>query len=177
MVGIRHGGLQRLIGGYKFRYMRAAVHPITALLIPYLQPTTVIVPIPTQGSYIRVRGYDHIDLIMQQLRRRTGVATTRLLSTQAVHIQHKLNRKERALAVKQSFIIEHLPDPHQHYVLFDDIITTGATLLQAARVLRANGATKVSVLAIARQPSTKWLTSVKMGKVAIVARWRGDRVV
>ncbi len=177
MVGIRYGGLQRLIGGYKFRYMRAAVQPIAALLIPYLQPATVIVPIPTQGSHIRVRGYDHIDLIAQQLRYRTGVATMRLLSTQATHIQHTLSRQERALAVKQSFIIEHPPDPRRHYVLLDDIITTGATLLQAARVLHVNGATKVSVLAIARQPSTKWLTSVKMGKVAIVARWRGDRVV
>jgi len=41
--------------------------------------------------------------------------------------------------------------PGRTYIILDDIVTTGATVSEAARVLREAGATSVWVVAVAKQ--------------------------
>lgn len=64
--------------------------------------------------------------------------------------------------MKTAFVIEGEVDVDAIYVIVDDIITTGATIHRAADLLRAAGASTIWVAAIARQPSTDPLTSVKI---------------
>lgn len=177
IVGLREGALQMLIGGFKFRYMRAAASDIAMLLAPLFSPGDILVPLPTQPSHVRVRGYDHTALIAWTMHRRHRVPTISLLATEASHTQHRLSRRERIVAARRSVSVVRMPDPHHRYVLFDDIITTGATVLQAARALRAAGVRHLLVVALARQPSTKCRSSVKIGKIALQTVWRGDRAV
>ena len=65
--------------------------------------------------------------------------------------QFSLPRGERFLNVRDAFVQRasyHLEAAH--VLLVDDILTTGATASVAARTLKANGASRVSLLALAR---------------------------
>lgn len=175
VVGVRREGLQRLIGLYKFQYARAAADVLASLLAEIIPKNleVSIVPIPTSQVSARVRGYDHMQLCAQRLGVTLRRSVTSLLSRGSHHIQHRLDRQQRQMMAQRSFYVNGMIDKSAHYLIVDDIVTTGATVLAAARALRKAGATRVSVAVIAKQVSTSSPTSVRMAK----SEWRGDRVV
>lgn len=155
VVGYRAGVLQRLIGGIKFQNMKAAARNLSGLLderLPPLPDSAVLVPIPTAPAHIRERGYDHMQLIAQYLGLRRHLPVVRLLGRGNTATQHHANRKDRVLQAQSAFTLTGPVDPNTAYVLLDDVITTGSTIEQAARVLREAGARFIAVGALARQP-------------------------
>ncbi len=173
-VGVRVDGLQRLIGSFKFSYARSGAVVLAELLCASLSSRIgVLVPVPTQSSHVRVRGYDHIDLVAQSLARLSGLGIERVLVSVGHHTQHRLGRRARQEAVRGSFVAKVAAYPDRDYIVLDDIITTGSTMIEAAQCLREAGARRVHGLVVARQASTERSLSVKIGNVA----WRGDRVV
>jgi len=155
VVGERNGALQRLIGGFKFRNMKESYRPLAALLdnrLPSLDNSAVLVPIPTIPAHIRERGYDHMLLIAYELGRLRKLPVQCLLTRDGLSVQHKASRAERLLQAAHAYSIAGNVDPRTTYVLLDDIVTTGATLLYAAQLLHQAGATTILVAAIARQP-------------------------
>lgn len=154
VVGIRQGGMQRLIGSFKFQYQRAGAVVLADLLAESLASDMpdVIIPLPTRAAHIRERGYDHTKLIARRLSRRINRPVRSVLRTSATFTQHHSGRQARLEQVKGSFMCIHPLDPTPRYVLIDDIITTGATIREAARCLRKAGARRIIVAVIARQP-------------------------
>lgn len=171
--GVRCEGLQRLIGAVKFQYARAGVKELVGIVADQVPEGATIVPIPTSVAHIRVWGYDHMELLAAQLARHSGVRVCSLLHSTSHHTQHRLNRAERLQAAGAAFELARAVDLSARYIVFDDIITTGATMRAAVQILRQAGARHIEVLALARQPSTNRPVSVKMGNIA----WRDDRVV
>lgn len=155
VVGARSGALQRLIGGFKFRNIKASSYDLADLLdrrLPRLPPNTVLVPIPTTPTHIRERGYDHMLLIAQQLGKVRHVPVQQLLKRQNFLIQHRANRKQRFIQASTAFRVEGHVDPTAIYILLDDVVTTGATIIQAAHLLKTAGAAEVWVAVTSRQP-------------------------
>ncbi len=155
VVGIRSGALQRLIGGFKFRNMKAASVELADLLHKRLPPFpsgVVFVPIPTTPLHIRERGYDHMLLIANQLGRLRHFPVQKLLIRENHLIQHRASREQRLIQATTAFRVEGVVDPRAIYILLDDVVTTGATIVQAATLLRQAGATIVWVAATSRQP-------------------------
>ena len=66
--------------------------------------------------------------------------------------QHHANRKQRLLQATSAFKVEGVIDPDGIYIILDDVVTTGATIQQAARLLREAGATFIWVAVTSRQP-------------------------
>jgi competence protein ComFC len=154
-VGMRSGALQRLIGGFKFRNMKAASDDLADLLdttLPRLPATTIFVPIPTIPAHIRERGYDHMLLIAEALGHRRRLPVRQLLRRDNVLIQHRASRQERLMQVATAFRIEGMVDSEATYILLDDVVTTGATITQAALLLRRAGARTIWVATTSRQP-------------------------
>jgi competence protein ComFC len=154
VVGIRSDSLQRLIGGFKFRNMKSAALELAQLLckrLPSLPASVVFVPIPTTPAHIRERGYDHMVLITKELGRLTGFPVQELLARRNTFTQHHANRKDRLMQATSAFGLDGHIDPAKVYVIVDDVVTTGATIEQAAHLLKNAGAT-VWIAAIARQP-------------------------
>jgi len=154
-VGIRSGPLQLLIGGFKFRNLKAASLDLADLLhrrLPQLPANTVLVSIPTVPSHIRERGYDHMYLITKELARLRRLRITPVLVRDNSLTQHRANRKDRLIQASSAFKVTGIIDPSPIYVLVDDVVTTGATIQQAALLLKKAGATDIWVAAIARQP-------------------------
>ncbi len=154
-VGERRDILRQLIGAYKFRNMKAGSKVIATLLdqtVPELPPSTIVVPIPTAWSHIRERGYDHMRLIAREFARRRSLPSVSVIARQHNTMQRHANRAERIHQAGAAFKIDKPVDPDAHYLLIDDVITSGATLEQAAKVLRNAGARSVWVAVVARQP-------------------------
>jgi len=155
VVGVRSDGLQRLIGGFKFRNMKASAIDLADLLdrrLPVLPSTSVLVPVPTATSHIRERGYDHMLLIANRLGILRGTPTSQLLIRNNSLIQHRAGRKQRFIQAKTAFKVNGRIRPEVTYVIIDDVITTGATIIQAANLLKQAGAVHIWIAATSRQP-------------------------
>jgi predicted amidophosphoribosyltransferase len=126
--------------------LRAAVDAALASAVPSSDPV-LVVPIPTSRAAYRRRGYRVVELVA----RRAGVRTTRLLVTsRATADQRGLDRAARRRNVAGSLRARGADG--RRVVVIDDVMTTGATLEEAVRALRAGGAEVVGAATIAATP-------------------------
>lgn len=115
----------------------------------------LLVPIPLHKSRTRERGFNQIEIVLQALPQEFkdgSVATLSeaLVRTRATAAQTRLPRPERIKNVAGAFAaLDGAPLQNAHVFLIDDVTTSGATLVNAAKPLSKSGAT-VSLLALAR---------------------------
>ncbi|HYG84359.1 MAG TPA: phosphoribosyltransferase family protein [Verrucomicrobiae bacterium] len=154
VVSERKGSIKQLLNGYKFHRQRAAgIHcaRLLARTLPQLPTNSYIVPIPTAARHIRQRGYDHTLLIAKQLGGLLNTSVTPLLQRHHDKTQVGASKAERLVQAANAFSTTATLDPKAHYILIDDIITTGATVRAAARVLAQAGARTITIAAVAHQ--------------------------
>lgn len=145
MIGPREGALKALVGASKFDAVREAADMQAELLaaaLPSLDDA-IVVPIPTIQRHIRQRGYDHTARMAKQLAGRISARFCPVLARRGSSVQHGAGRKERFRQAASAFTVRYPVDPEKAYLLVDDVTTTGASLLAAARVLRKAGARHV----------------------------------
>ena len=152
----RHGVLERLIDEYKFSYKREARHTIARLFTqhaPYFPTFAQIVPLPTSAPHIRKRGFDHTQDITRQFSHDRGLQHRRLLERRHNHAQVGATVLERRQRAETAFSLqEEALDPDLLYVICDDIVTTGASMVAATSLLRGAGARNIAVMALLQQP-------------------------
>jgi ComF family protein len=102
--------------------------------------------VPPSRAAFRRRGYDPIALVLH----RTGLPRARgVLVSVRKHAQQKaLGRAERQRNIVGSLAARH-PLLGRSFVLIDDVVTTGATLSEAARAIRAGGGEVLFAVALA----------------------------
>ena len=154
-VGERRGALKKLVGDFKYNSERASAKTIAKLLdlaLPALPENTVITYITTAPPDIRARGFDHARLIAQSFAHIRGLKIRKLLCREIFDSQHDKNAHERQILAAKMFSIVRRPDDFPRLVLLiDDIWTTGATTIAAAKLLRKAGATDVQLAVAVRQ--------------------------
>ena len=141
------GPLKHLLLAHKERGRLALSAPLgTALatVVRDLVPGAVVLcPVPSSRSAVRRRGYDHAHRLavaaVQELRRqgRPARAARLLVPARAVADQAGLGSTERAANLAGA--LRAVPAGPSRVVVVDDLMTTGATLLEAARALREAG--------------------------------------
>lgn len=115
----------------------------------------LLVPVPLHKSRARERGWNQIELVLKALPKefRDGTISTfaphALSRTRATRPQTRLPRAERLSNVAGAFSLAEGAAGGTHVLLFDDVTTTGATLVNAANPLRRAGA-EVTLIALAR---------------------------
>jgi len=113
----------------------------------------VLVPIPLHLKRLRQRGYNHSKFLAEGLSEKLDLKMVEILERKKnTKSQFGLNLKDRKENLKGAFSIIHnfLITQYPNVLLVDDILTTGSTLLEAARILKRNGIKKVWGLTLAR---------------------------
>ncbi len=111
----------------------------------------VLVAVPSAPAAVRARGHDHAWRLARAAAARLGphVQVARLLApARAVADQSGLDRGERAANLHGALRCLQVR-PGTKVVVVDDVVTTGATLVEAARALTAAGAVVVGCAVVA----------------------------
>lgn len=114
----------------------------------------ILVPVPLHWYRQWRRGYNQAELLARQLARAFGglaVDTGRLKRGRATAAQSGMNASQRTRNLRGAFTVNGSCD-NLRVALVDDVLTTGATAREAARVLRQAGAARVDVWCLARTP-------------------------
>ena len=117
----------------------------------------LLLPVPLGERRLRERGYNQAWELAKRVARvlPCHADATLLLRVKETPHQTALPPGERAANVRGAFAVEPLRAGElrgRHVALVDDVMTTGATAAEIARVLRAAGAASVQVWVVARTP-------------------------
>lgn len=109
-----------------------------------------VLPVPLHWRRRWFRGFNQADEIAAPVAKHLGVPMLRTVKRiRATPFQSGLSARERARNLRGAFDVRAALLA-QHVLIVDDIITTGATVRQLARMLRRTGVGRVSALAVAR---------------------------
>jgi ComF family protein len=147
-----------LIARYKFQQQAGWAGPLATLMLSAngvedaLDGADRVLPIPLSMQRLSERGYNQAWLLAQQLCPHKADAHL-LLRTRDTPSQRSLPRAERLANLVGAFAIEPLRAASlrsQRVVLVDDVMTSGASLHTAARVLRQAGVSHITAVVLAR---------------------------
>jgi len=144
-------GLAGLDGGPK--------HLVTQLILEAASrapsaPPDAVIPIPLHRRRLRQRGFNPVALLAKAVANQFSLRflPTALERTRDTPSQTGLGRAQRLANVKGAFRYRGAPSPPHSVWLVDDVVTTGSTLSEAARVLLAAGSECVVGLCVAQTP-------------------------
>lgn len=113
----------------------ALSRPLAAALAAARPGAAELTPVPTSRAAYRRRGFDPVALLL----RRAGYRPVRVLRhTRSIGRQKTLGAAERAANLRGALAARR-PLGGRRFVLIDDVLTTGATLDEAARAIREGG--------------------------------------
>src|SRR3989344_1586032 len=172
--------VQSAIHYLKFRFIQELAGPLAKILADFWQnynynnvethnyaslPTDnpIIVPVPLNKKRLLERGFNQAELIAKIF---AGHFDYPLMTNAVIkhrHTRHQvgLSKKERLTNVKGAFKVENVEKisakggpalgwKNQVIILIDDVVTTGSTLEEIARVLKEAGAKEVWGLTVAK---------------------------
>ena len=154
------GVLRQLVSAYKDdgrRDLRPLLAQLLAesLAVASAGRSVVVVPMPSSRAAVRRRGDDPVaDLVTAAAAQVPGRPTVRraLRPLRRLEDQSTLDRRERALNLSGAYGLRSgaaVELRGRAVVLVDDVVTTGATLAEAARVVRSRGGLVVGAATLA----------------------------
>lgn len=112
----------------------------------------LIIPVPLHSRKLAERGYNQSYFISKGMSQNLKVKSRNktLKRTRFTQTQTNLTLLERKKNVEGAFSIRRRFNPeNKNIILVDDVITTGATISECARVLKENGADKIYAASVA----------------------------
>ena len=156
---IKGGILQRLIHDLKYRG-----HPEIGILLGSIAAQSIkkselfsdidiIIPVPLHPKKLKKRGYNQSEKIAEGLSQVLDIPinTDILIKTYYNETQTKKHRIQRFFNSQNLFCVKYSTEHHsKHYLIVDDVLTTGATLESCINEIKTIPDAKVSVFTLAR---------------------------
>ena len=149
--------VSRLVQGFKFKRQLAAGRVLGHLICEHISLKEadlpdMLIPVPLHGLRMISRGFNQAYELATYASRVLSVdlqadAIRRKRHTRA---QSGLSRKQRRQNLRGAFCWHGPRKPARHVALVDDVMTTGTTVTECARVLKRAGAKRVDVWVAAR---------------------------
>lgn len=158
------GHIAKMIHLFKYNFIEDLKIPLGKLMVKSLLNhqiplPDILIPVPLHKRKMRARGFNQSELLADFLGENLAPGITlpvlkdTLKRKRGALSQMKIkNYKERQKNIQGVFAVSQKTGlKNKNILLVDDVATTGATLLECARVLKAAGVRKVSAIVIARQ--------------------------
>ena len=153
------GAIRRIILQYKFQEKSYLYKTIVNFLLKnkkmfeIIKTYDTIVPVPISKKRKRTRGYNQSYLIAKDIASIVGIKLENrvLFKTKNIIEQSKLNKEDRLENIKGVYEIRNIKRVmNKKILLFDDIYTTGSTVIECCRMLNIAKPSKIGVLTIAK---------------------------
>jgi len=111
------------------------------------------VPIPLYKIRHRTRGFNQAELLAKEIANYYNLPLEINLLKRIIPTEPQANIKDdekRKTNIKEVFNVGPAAVQGKNIILIDDVSTTGATLTEAGKILKNNGANKVWGLVVAR---------------------------
>lgn len=150
-----------LIGG-KYNFLPGAYAELGKILAEKIktncgdmQNGCTLVPLPLHRRRLRWRGFNQSEVLCRSLGQELELPVADvLIRKKSTKTQKDLKRKERLKNISDAFILSPLFSKEgvreSSVILVDDVATTGATLLEACKILKRGGAKSVCCLTVAK---------------------------
>lgn len=156
-LGLYEGELRNMLRQLKYQQKQVMVPGLHSFVteglhrISDLQEKQVAVPVPLHREKLAQRGFNQSQLIFQKPLADYGIAMEDwLIRTKATKPQYGLSGVQRRENLHQVFALaEKKSLQGRRILLVDDIMTTGATLLECGGVLKKAGAVDITGLVVA----------------------------
>jgi ComF family protein len=152
------GSIREAIHQLKYNNLRCIAESLAVLLKEYIDSNPlsvqIIVPVPLSLKRLRERGYNQSELIAKELCKLIQLPHNTDCLKRIKYILPQTRTKsveERRENVKQAFLCKDYTLKNNDILLLDDVSTSGATLDQCAKALKAAGASSVWGLVVARE--------------------------
>ena len=163
--GSYDGGLRELIHLLKYERVKPAANVLGRMLaevIVELQPSieqrnAVVVPVPLHARKLKQRGFNQAEVIARTALKlvpgemQFEMVPALLDRVRETSSQIGLTRRQRRENLRGAFVVRE-PEKivGKEVLLIDDVLTTGTTASECARILRRAGAVEVWVATVAR---------------------------
>ncbi|EAX46824.1 competence protein F, putative [Thermosinus carboxydivorans Nor1] len=149
-------GVQKIIRRLKFQRAERYARHLAWLVArsgagEYSRGSQAVVPVPLDAARQKERGFNQTELIFREWAANQGLVWLDVLvRCRPTAPQWRLTVSERRQNIKGAFYVTR-PElvAGKTLLLVDDIFTTGVTMEECARVLKAAGAKRVAGLAVA----------------------------
>lgn len=155
-IGFYKGTLKELILLFKFKKRFDAGEELVKLIedkfISLVGKDYIVTYIPIEKKSLEVRGFNQCEYLARELGIRNGYEVLNLLEkVKETKAQKTLKKEERFNNIKGAFRVINEKDVKGRKVLIiDDVVTTGATLMEAEKILKESGALKIKILTLAK---------------------------
>lgn len=149
---------------YKFKYGKSEYMAdcITPFLLEKLSEVNLkeidlIMAVPLSQERLKERGFNQAKILSDKLSKELGIKSVNLLRRiKNTSTQTALTKLERKQNLLNAFIVEDKQKiKNKNILVIDDIITTGATFDEVAKVLKTKGANKVFGLTFCHTKNNK----------------------
>ncbi|MDP2921186.1 MAG: ComF family protein [Candidatus Omnitrophota bacterium] len=156
---IYEGTLKNLIHDFKYNRITCLSADFASLMTGFMKKhgigkdSQVIVSVPMHTSRLFRREINHSDVLASSLGKRLGIPYTgsALKKIKNTSEQNKLGRQERIKNLCSSFSIKNSSRIlNKNILLVDDLFTTGSTVNECSKILKASGAGQIEVITLAR---------------------------
>lgn len=112
----------------------------------------LVIPVPLSKKRLRWRGFNQAEILARIFSEKYDleINTRDLIRIKHKTAQAKLDEVHRLENIKNCFVWQGADLKKRNIILIDDVVTTGATLNECARILKANGAGEVWGLVAAK---------------------------
>ena len=147
-----------LVSQLKFQHHLSHANILSHILLKTLKERLsdrampeLIIPVPLHKKRLRERGFNQALELARPIAKHFSIPVAKSLVVRVKHTQAQslLNAKLRHQNLKDSFEIIK-PITEKHVVIIDDVVTTGTTVYELARLLKTSGVETVGVWAVAR---------------------------
>jgi ComF family protein len=193
--GAYENELREMVHLLKYKHVRSAADFLGALiaesatgLVPKMSDSVMVVPVPLYKGKLRERGFNQAEMLAHATVSRLSkqvkdtkfeLKMSALFRRRATESQVGMTREQRKTNLRGAFAVPRKDAVlGKEILLIDDVLTTGATVGECARVLRRAGATQVWVATAARAVkqttvSASYLQEMEAAalEIATPARW------